>query len=185
MRIHKLCSLMAAVTFAGVVACGFESNITYPVLPAEEFEAAMSGAQEIPAVTTTATGTARFAVLYDTILAFRIDVAGIDSTTAAHIHEGAAGASGPILVTLFTAPTVCTSSNVASPRCRAGFTGPLAQGQVRPSQMRDTTMSGYGVTLRDRYDSLLVRINNGTVYVNVHNRANPGGHMRGQTAPVP
>ena len=123
MRNKTLCSLMAAGLFAGVAACGTE--ISYPILPAEEFTATLSGAGEVPAVTTAATGTAIFAVFDDTILSFRVDVAGIDSTTASHIHAGAAGVPGPVIVSLFAGPAACkqnsggpiaiTSSSVGSP----------------------------------------------------------------------
>jgi hypothetical protein len=123
MRNKTLCSLMAAGLFAGLAACGTE--ISYPVLATEEFTATLSGAGEVPAVTTTATGTAIFAVVSDSILSFRVDVAGIDSTTASHIHAGAVGVPGPIIVNLFAGPSACkqnsgsaiaiTSSSVGSP----------------------------------------------------------------------
>ena len=271
MHIQKLCSLMAAATFAGVVACG---EIAYPVIPAEEFTATLTGTNEVPAVTTTATGTAIFGVINDTILTYRVDVAGIDSTTASHIHQGAGGVNGPVVVTLFTGATACkqnsgtaiaiTSSsvgnpttitttaphglggtgstalvriaghagstpslnneytatvtgtstftvpvnvtvagtggtaqrfvliNVASPRCRPGFTGPLNQAQVKYSALTQLP-AGFSTnlpatasrsdSLRARFDSLLVLMRTGGVYVNAHNPANPGGHIRGQVVP--
>ena len=123
MRNKTLCSLMAAALFASVAACG--TDISYPILPAEEFTATLSGAGEVPAVTTVATGTAIFAVVNDSFLSFRVDVAGIDSTTASHIHAGAAGVAGPVIVNLFAGPSACkqnqggliaiTSSSVGYP----------------------------------------------------------------------
>lgn len=185
MRVRSLCSLMAAAVFAGILACG---EVSFPVLPAEEFTAALSGANEIPVVTTPATGTALFAVVDDTILSYRIDVASIDSTTLSHIHLGdAATSSGGVIVTLFVGPTTCTAATVASPRCRAGYTGPLPPNQLKPSQMTQLprTWGSVGAdSMRQRFDSLLVLMRNGGVYVNVHNRANPAGHIRGQTQPL-
>jgi len=201
MRIQRLCSLMAASTFAGVLAC---SEVSFPVAAAEEFDATLVGANEVPAVTTTATGTAVFgvSVINDTIiLSYRVDVAGMDSTTASHIHEGAAGVVGPVIVTLFTGPTACLSTavppvpiNVASPRCRTGFTGPLNQAQVKFSALTGLP-AGFSAnlpatasrsdSLRARFDSLLVLMRTGGVYVNAHNTANPGGHVRGQLGPRP
>ena len=123
MRNKMLCSLMAAGLFAGVAACS--EDIAYPILPAEEFTATLSGPDEVPAVSTAATGTALLAVFDDSILSFHVDVAGIDSTTAAHIHAGAAGVPGPVIVSLFAGPSACkqnsgapiaiTSSSVGSP----------------------------------------------------------------------
>jgi len=203
MRIPTWCSLLAASTFAGALACG---EVSFPVIPAEEFTATLTGANEVPAVTTTTTGTAVFGVINDTILTFRVDVAGMDSTTASHIHEGAAGVVGPVIVTLFTGPTACLSAtgtpiNVASPRCRTGFTGPLNQAQVKYSALTQLP-AGYGVraptpitpadtlrarsdTMRARFDSLLVLMRTGGVYVNAHNLVNPGGHVRGPIGPRP
>lgn len=64
---------------------------------------ALSGANEVPAVTTTATGTARIRVtsnkkLYSTITVTNLEVG--DALTAAHIHSGAAGVNGGVLIGL-------------------------------------------------------------------------------------
>jgi len=109
MRHSSLCSLMAAGLFVGVAACG--EQISYPVLSTEEFNAGLTGAAEVPAVTTGATGTSIFAVFDDTVLSFRVDVADIDSTTAAHIHSGAVGVPGPVIVTLFAGPSACKQNS--------------------------------------------------------------------------
>jgi hypothetical protein len=189
MRVTKLCSLMAAAALAGAAACSYESSVAFDELPSEEFDATLAGANEIPPVVTTASGTTLFAVLADSILAFRVNVAGIDSTTLAHIHQGDDTTAGPILVDLFIAPAIaptgCTTAQQTSPRCRIGFTGPLSQGQVRASQLTKASIAGFGATPRERFDSLVVLLRTGGVYVNVHNVANPTGHMRGQTAPQP
>jgi hypothetical protein len=95
---------MAACVVTGVVACIDETS--FPELPAEEFTASLVGANEVPSVTTTAGGSAVFAVIQDTILSWRVDVADIDSTILAHIHAGAAGVAGPVIVNLFDASTV-------------------------------------------------------------------------------
>jgi hypothetical protein len=169
----------------GILGC---DAVSFPTPPAEEvFEATLAGANEVPAVTTAATGSAQFTVSLDTFLAFRLDVAAIDSTTLAHIHEGAAGVPGNVIVTLFVGPAACRSAtgtpiNVSSARCRTGFTGELAQGQFKPSQLTQLPLS-YGATPRARYDSLLVLMRTGNVYVNVHNLLSPGGHVRGQIQP--
>jgi hypothetical protein len=114
MRILKLCSLMAAVAFAGgagAVACSYESSVSFPELPTEEFDATLAGANEVPAVTTTAAGSAIFAVFEDSILGWRVDVADIDSTIQAHIHAGPAGTAGPVILNLFDASTVNCKQN--------------------------------------------------------------------------
>ena len=108
MRVVKWSSLMAACVFAGVVAC---DEVSFPVIPAEEFTASLVGTNEVPPVTTTAGGSAIFAVIRDTILSWRVDVADIDSTILAHIHAGPAGTGGPVIVDLFIANTVNCKQN--------------------------------------------------------------------------
>jgi hypothetical protein len=170
----------------GLVSALACEKVAFPTpAPDEEFTASLSGAEEVPAVSTPATASARFAVSLDTFLAFRLDVETIDSTTLAHIHAGEAGVPGPVIVTLFVGPATCTSSTATSPRCRPEFSGQLALGQFKPSQLADSAIQSYGATPRERFDSLLALMRIGGVYVNVHNRANPGGHVRGQVGPRP
>ena len=174
----RLSTLMVAAALAGVASC---DEVSFPTAPTEDFQATLAGANETPPVTSTASGLAVFSVTLDTFLAWRLDVATIDSTTAAHIHVGAAGVPGAILVTLFAGPTAACTATSTSPRCRVGFTGALAQGQFVPSQLMTQLPAGFGTTARERFDSLVVLMRNGGAYVNVHTVANSGGEIRGQT----
>jgi hypothetical protein len=118
---------------------------------AETFHATLNGAKVRPTpVTTTATGTATFTVS-GSLLTYTLNVTGMDSVFAAHIHAADTGSSGGVMVPLFTGPTTAIN-----------FSGTLAQ---------DT------VTV---VDSVLTRMRNGTAYVNVHTTAYPGGEIRGQ-----
>ena len=187
MRNKTLCSLMAAGLFAGVGACG-NDQISYPVLPVEEFTATLTGADEVPPVTTTATGTVLFAVMFDTVLSYRIDVAGVDSTTVIRVYSGAAGAAaGDTLAVLFTGVACRNASNVAinatSPSCRLGYTGTINPNQFKASQLTRIPLS-YGATVRQRFDALLALMRNGTAHVNIHNKASPNGYIRGQIQPM-
>lgn len=66
--------------------------------------ASLSGTQEVPAVTTTATALGVFILSQDlTKLKFRVTLAGLSSAiTAAHFHSGAVGVPGPPVVNLLT-----------------------------------------------------------------------------------
>ena len=57
----------------------------------------LSGAEEVPAVTTTATGNATIDIKADRSVTATVTVPGM-TATASHIHEGAAGANGPVIV---------------------------------------------------------------------------------------
>jgi hypothetical protein len=74
----------------------------------QELKVVLSGAQEIPPVVTQASGTATITVNADRSLAGSATITGM-SVTVAHIHEGAAGSNGPIIV-----PLARTADNVWS-----------------------------------------------------------------------
>jgi len=125
------------------------------------FTAGLDGAQEVPPVTTTATGTATFVVNdAQTEIAYSLSVTGIDSSTitAAHIHFGAPGVDGPILFPLASGP----------------FTSPLA-GTLTAADF--TPQAGVGInTFADALAAMVA----GNTYVNVHTTANVDGEIRGQ-----
>jgi hypothetical protein len=59
----------------------------------------LSGNQEVPPVTTTATGSGTIKVLADRSVSGSVTTSGV-AGTAAHIHIGAKGANGPVIVPL-------------------------------------------------------------------------------------
>jgi len=187
MSSRKLCAWVAAVSLGVGVGCTTDP-LEVPGIAADEvFSATLAGTEEVPVVTTPASGSARIVVALDTFLTIQVNVASIDSTTLSHIHDGAGGVNGPVIVTLYTGATACRNAagaliNGTSPRCKVGYTGPLAQRQFTPSQLTKLPVT-WGTTPRARFDSLLVMMRTSNVYVNVHNRANPGGHVRGQVQP--
>jgi hypothetical protein len=73
-----------------------------PVQNVVVIQTSLSGDQEESPVTTTGSGTAVFIVDVNTgAISGRVDFSGLSAnTTAAHIHQGAAGVSGPVLIPL-------------------------------------------------------------------------------------
>jgi len=117
------------------------------------FTASLRGAQEVPAVTTSATGTGSF-VLNDamTELTFDITVCGLSGPiTGAHFHKGAFGTVGPV-VRAFTTE----------------FVGNTVSGKWQSTDAQPLT------------PELVQELFAGNIYVNVHTAANPGGEIRGQ-----
>ena len=77
------------------------------------FEADLSGASEVPAVKTNASGRAVLAVS-GTMLYYRVMLHDITGVTKAHIHEGAAGTNGSSVITLFNGEGTFDESNPVS-----------------------------------------------------------------------
>ncbi len=57
----------------------------------------LSGANEVPPLTTPASGTATVTINPDRSVSVKVTVTGM-TATASHIHEGAAGTNGPVIV---------------------------------------------------------------------------------------
>jgi hypothetical protein len=121
------------------------------------FTAILTGADEVPAVTTTANGTGSFTLNETrTELTYVITYQGLSGTLTAggHFHLGTPGRNGSVIRN--TAASGDPSSNTISGIWKASdATQPLTPALV---------------------ESLLT----GRVYVNFHTAANPGGEIRGQ-----
>jgi len=128
-------------------------------LPGQElglFRAAMTGAQEVPPVTTSASGEAVMAFDDDGVsVHYVVSVAAIANITAAHLHTGVAGVSGPPIVTLYDVTGV------------GGPGGPFGPG----IPLRGT------VTL-SMAQAAMFRA--GGLYLNVHTTEHAAGEIRGQ-----
>jgi hypothetical protein len=128
------------------------------------FTAQLHGGNEVPVVVTGSVGTST--VTWNTVTrtgTYRVDVYNMPvGTTASHIHAGAVGAGGPVIIN-FTVPAGGISNDYA-------LTGTFSCTDVtaRPPQ---------GINSCDDFEQALL-LNN--TYVNVHSTANPGGEIRGQ-----
>ncbi len=88
---HALWLVVSAVT---VVFAGYSGSAL-----SDEVKVSLSGAQEIPPVATSASGTGSITVGADKSLSGNVTISGM-SVTVAHIHEAAAGNNGPIVIPL-------------------------------------------------------------------------------------
>ena len=149
-----------AVALIGVACSDSTTGIPSNV---EIFTATMNGANETPALpaATTATGEATFTVMGH-LLSWEVSVENINNVSAGHIHFGAAGTPGGVMVSL--SPT--TGSYTAK-----------------------TVIASGSLTV---VDSVLVHMRAGEAYVNIHTSDAslpgnntpgdyPGGEIRGQT----
>jgi hypothetical protein len=101
-RSNPLKWFLALTLALGLVACGGDDEDQVTTTAPRTF---MSGEQEVPPVVTGAIGTATFSLeLPSRLVRGSLTVNGM-TATAAHIHQGAVGVSGPIIVPMVeTAP---------------------------------------------------------------------------------
>ena len=94
-------------------------------------------------------------------LYYKLIVANIDNVTGAHIH----GMDNMIVATLYSGPTT-----------NGRFSGILAEGIITQDDISCHHASPTENTLKH----LVMCINQGHLYVNIHTIQNPGGEIRGQ-----
>lgn len=141
-------SLIAVSAAAALLAtgCGTMERMGWSGMKGAS--AALTGEAEVPPVTTKASGKSTIAVADDRSVSGSVKVEGM-TPTAAHIHQGAAGANGPVIVTL-TKGSDQTFSVPAN------------------TKLTDAQHAAY---------------KSGSLYVNVHSAAHPGGEIRVQMKP--
>lgn len=90
-------SWIGAIALAGAVGilAGCESMPMMMMMGGEQVT--LSGASEVPPVTTSASGSGTVTIKADGSVSAHITVTGM-TATASHIHEGAAGTNGPVIV---------------------------------------------------------------------------------------
>lgn len=115
------------------------------------FAGDLRGSREVPAVSTTATGAFVITLDHNNMVTWEVNTVGLQNATLGHIHSGAAGVSGPPVVTFAS-----QASDFIDGR------------RLRGSEQ---------ITAQLAAD---IRFNPAGFYVNVHTSANPGGEIRGQ-----
>jgi hypothetical protein len=120
----------------------------------------MTGTKEVPPVRTLASGSATF-VNNQTFIDYDLSVSDLYNATAAHIHQGKAGANGPIVVTLY-------KTTDRSPGLFGGYSGNIT------SSMLEGPLRG------EQLSALVELMRSGQAYVNVHTIKNPNGEIRDQ-----
>jgi len=102
MKTLKRRALLAAVAVGVVAVSGCAQMQSWfgnggQALAADTQHVTLSGGNEVPAVTTSASATGDITVGADGAVSGNIKVTGM-TPTAAHIHQGAPGANGPVIV---------------------------------------------------------------------------------------
>ena len=171
---YRTLTVAALAAAVGLAACSESyADISATAPTKTNFTTTLSGANEVPAVTTSATGWANWVLEDPNTLQYDIYVAGIDSITMAHFHANVAGQNGPIMAWFF--PTEAA---------RAPGTGnisvPSTGGILRQNRV---TRASLLMVAPFTWDSVITRMRAGSTYLNIHTRRNGGGELRGQVGP--
>ncbi|MBF6606130.1 MAG: CHRD domain-containing protein [Chloroflexi bacterium] len=142
---------------AGILALAAAPAIVLaanPLTPA--FGGPLTGAQEVPAVATAGTGDGTAVISSDgSTITYYVTYSGLSGpAVAAHIHTGAAGVAGGVILPLAVS---------ASP-----MVGTLTAANFMPSGAITT------------FAQAVAAIQAGNTYFNIHTAAHPGGEIRGQ-----
>jgi hypothetical protein len=176
--LRKILSIVLLVSLAIFVATvqivpalaehqGHETSDEQNQIHEVTFRIDLTGSQQLPAVTTDAFGMATVRLIDNgTAISFRVIVCDIVNVTASHIHVGAAGTNGKVIIPFFTNQPLFSSPH----GCKT-----LAEG-TRTAADLNTKASPLITSWDDFVKALLA----GNTYVNVHTTANPNGEIRGQ-----
>lgn len=167
-RILGLWLVLLLVTFSLASAAGASSAQT-------SYVANLSGAEEVPANNSPATGMATFEVSADgRSITYTVTVNNLDNLVMGHIHIGAKGANGPVTV------------NLIEPAQPGGGrkNGVVGQGTITADKLT-------GPLQGQPLSALINAMDSGNAYVNLHTNNGveptnqgpgdfPGGEIRGQ-----
>ncbi len=162
MKARLAISALLACAAVTMVACDDDEPTGGGTTP-ETFTATLTGAAEVPPVTTTATGSAGFTATIGpstTVVSYSATVTDLSGpASAAHIH-------GPADDT--TAAGVIVPLQIVN----GGTSGAIISGSFQSTGNANISI-----------DSLLVLLRNGNAYINIHTAANPDGEIRGKISP--
>lgn len=134
-----------------------------------DFKAELTGAEEVPPVSTSTTGEAKFIVdPSETEIAFELEVeeaVDVLAEAGAHIHCAPEGENGPVVAFL-------------AGQVPGGFDGHV--GQKATLTEANIVNDACGATIAELVESM----EDGDTYVNVHSAAHPAGEVRGQIRPA-
>jgi hypothetical protein len=135
----------------------------------EKFVADLSVSQVVPPIDSKATGNAEFQPTTDgsSSMTYTVNVTDINAVKAAHIHIGAIGQNGDVVVTLFKSET--PTGQLSGLLSKGNITSDKLEGPMAGKQLSD----------------LIEVMKNKGAYVDVHTQQNPDGEIRGQIELAP
>ena len=124
-------------------------------LSLESFGGTLKGSDEVPGVATSGTGTVQLLIdRQGSVISYVVNYSGLSgAAVAAHIHFGAPGSNGPVMLPLAIA--------------EGSLVGTLTSANFQSTAQAPT------------WADAIAAIRSGQAYVNIHTAAHPGGEVRG------
>ncbi|MBI4502187.1 MAG: CHRD domain-containing protein [Gemmatimonadetes bacterium] len=152
---RKSATLFAGMSILALAAMGCSTGVSEAT-----FTTQLAGANEVPPVTTSATGTAQV-VMDASVAKYTLTVNGLTGISGAHIHAStstaAAGATLPISVYLFDGPTTDAATPVNGTLAKSSF-----------NQVTITAAGPTGTGAVSTFDNLRSALEGHRAYANVH-----------------
>jgi CHRD domain-containing protein len=128
------------------------------------------GAEEVPVVSTKATGNFEARIDSDGSVSYKLSYEGLEggNTLFAHIHLGQLSVNGGIMTFLCGG-----GGKPACPNQSGTVEGTITATDIIATAPTQQFPAG-------AFDEFVRALRNGTAYVNVHTEASPGGEIRGQ-----
>jgi hypothetical protein len=163
---------LAMLVVLAVAVAGTTAFATGGKSKAKSFRATLTGFQEVPAISTGASGTFR-ARLDNGQLSYTLSYSGLEGGNAlfAHIHLGQRSVNGGVIVFL------CGGAPPASDKPACPATAGTVTGTIDPADVIGP--AGQGIAAGE-FDELIRAMRAGVTYANVHTPMFPGGEIRGQ-----
>ena len=150
----------------------------------KESKGGLTGWQEVPSVSTAASGTFTAAISADgSRIDWQLSYADLEGAVQqAHIHLGQAGVNGGISVFLCTNLGNGPAGTQPCPAPPATISGTILAADVSPNIPATAAARTQGINTGE-INELIAAIRAGVAYVNVHSTLWPGGEIRVQLSP--
>jgi hypothetical protein len=162
-----------------LVTGAFMLFVSSPV-SAQNLRAALESFQEVPAVSSPASGQFKARIIKNSSIEYTLSYRGLEAdATQAHIHFGQHSVNGGIVV--FLCQGAVQDPTGLAPECplrEGSVSGTLTAANLAPN----ATAQGQGIegSTAPEFAELLRAIRDDTTYANVHTTKFPSGEIRGQ-----
>ena len=148
------------------------------VASAEQIQAALTGYEEVPSVSTVAAGDFRAKISPDgQTIEYELTYSGLQGTVQqAHIHVAQLSVNGSIVIWLCHTAAPFTDPTGLAPVCPQQGT---VRGLITSANVIAGSMAPQQLTAGDLAE-VITAMRVGAAYANVHTNLSPGGEIRGQ-----